>query len=234
MKDKDKENRKKKDKKTKEKIEKDEIKTPTNDFGNMIQNIGKQLTDVFQNIDPSKLQNPENINEVMKDVLKKMNMDPKNMPNIMKMNKEMMENLMKNKKGMGTGQPMVFGMNFKIGPDGIPKMEPFGNVQRKENGQTIVKDVREPLTDIIEEDDKIIVVAEMPGVEKKKIKLKATKNSITIIGSDDNDERKYEITLDLPASIDPDHAKARYNNGILEVTLEKIDKRELGKNIDIE
>ena len=44
------------------------------------------------------------------------------------------------------------------------KVEPFGNVTKdKESGRTVVHEVREPLVDVFEEDDHVLVIAEMPG-----------------------------------------------------------------------
>ncbi|MEM4702494.1 MAG: Hsp20 family protein, partial [Archaeoglobaceae archaeon] len=44
--------------------------------------------------------------------------------------------------------------------------------------------------------------------------------------------RKYHEIVNLPAEVDPDSAKARYNNGVLEVIL--IKKAGSGKKIKIE
>jgi HSP20 family protein len=97
-----------------------------------------------------------------------------------------------------------------------------------------VKETREPLTDIIEEENEIIVVAEMPGCIKEKIELKATYNSITIIGHDEEGTKKFETTLDLPSKINPDRAKANFKNGILEIKLQKLNSQSNGKKINID
>jgi len=82
--------------------------------------------------------------------------------------------------------------------------------------------------------DKIIqVFAEVPGVEKSDIKLNATENSLSI--AVDTETRKYHKEVELPERVDPDSVKATYRNGVLEVTLKKLEKKKPSiKWIDIE
>ena len=93
---------------------------------------------------------------------------------------------------------------------------------------------REPLVDIMEEDEEIIVVAEIPGCDKENIELDATETTLTITACDEEDARKYKTTVDLPSKINPDHARARYRNGILEVKLEKVNNKKKGKKISVD
>ncbi|MFA6804294.1 MAG: Hsp20 family protein, partial [Candidatus Methanomethylophilaceae archaeon] len=46
--------------------------------------------------------------------------------------------------------------------------------------------------------------------------------------------RKFRKTLALPCDVDPDTAKAEYNNGILEVTFVTSGSKPNGKKISIE
>ncbi|MCS7108769.1 MAG: Hsp20/alpha crystallin family protein [Sulfolobales archaeon] len=119
-------------------------------------------------------------------------------------------------------KPYVYGFRITVGPDGKPKVEEFGNVKRIGSKPKIAEEI-EPLVDVIEEEDIIKVVAEMPGVEKEKVKVKATEDTLTIQGTNTN--RKYYKELKLPANVKPETAKATYRNGVLEVTLEKAEKR---------
>jgi HSP20 family protein len=86
----------------------------------------------------------------------------------------------------------------------------------------------------MEEEEEIVVVAEIPGCIKENIELKATESSLTIIACDEEDARKYNTTVDLPTNINPDYAKARYRNGILEVKLQKVKGRHKGKKISVD
>lgn len=130
--------------------------------------------------------------------------------------------------------PFIYGYSFTIGPDGKPVIREFGNVRPSLKGKPPVEVVekREPLVDVIDEDGTVKVVAEVPGVTKDDIKLDATERTLTVSVEA---ERKYYKTVDLPAEIDPESAKATYKNGILEVTLTKSKPtRTQGKPIRIE
>jgi HSP20 family protein len=114
--------------------------------------------------------------------------------------------------------PIVYGVRITIGPDGQPIIEEFGNVKRI-GRKAVVEEVVEPLVDVIEEKDKVTVIAEVPGVDKDKIKIKVKDNKL-IIRAEDKD-RKYYKEIELPAEVKPETAKAKYRNGILEITFEK-------------
>lgn len=129
------------------------------------------------------------------------------------------------------GRPYVYGFRITIGPDGKPKVEEFGNVKRVGKRPKVVEEM-EPLVDVIEEEDKIKVIVEMPGVEKDKISLKASEDTLIVRGSDSN--RKYYKEITLPTKVKPESAKATYRNGVLEVTLEKAEKAKKGIEIKIE
>ena len=126
--------------------------------------------------------------------------------------------------------PFVYGYQVKIGHDGKPEIREFGNVQPTRFGPQI-KEEREPLVDIINVNGEIKVVAELPGVEKKDIKLYGTEDMLTI--SVDIPERKYYKEVELPAKVDPKNVKSAYKNGVLEVTLKKAEKEKKPKGEQI-
>lgn len=114
--------------------------------------------------------------------------------------------------------PMVWGFSATIGPDGRVKLNPFGNI--KTEGETpTVKEERDPLIEVMEQDDSIIIVAEIPGVEEDDINL--TISDISVAIRVDTPRRKYAKTIELPVPIKQDTAKTHYANGILEVHLDK-------------
>jgi HSP20 family protein len=82
-----------------------------------------------------------------------------------------------------------------------------------------VRAEKEPLEDVILANGEVKVVLELPGVEKKDIKLRTTETVITI--SVDTSKRRYHKEIELPASVDPKQVKASYKNGVLEVTLKR-------------
>ncbi|MBU4076637.1 MAG: Hsp20/alpha crystallin family protein [Euryarchaeota archaeon] len=128
-------------------------------------------------------------------------------------------------------EPQVYGFSIQAGPEGLPHVEHFGNVVPVGKDS----DVREPFTSSIinEKDNEVNITAEMPGIGKEDIEVNATENDITIKA--ESSGRKYYKKLSTPAPVDPDSAKAKYNNGVLEVTLRlKEQPGKKGKKIDIE
>ncbi len=129
----------------------------------------------------------------------------------------------------GEIKPIVRGFSIRIGPDGKPEIREFGT---KPPAIKEGVEERKPLVDVIETDDEVQIIAEMPGVNKDDIELSATETTLEIKAEGEN--RKYYETVDLPAEVDPESAKARYNNGVLEVVLRKKHPKKGGKKIKIE
>ena len=80
-------------------------------------------------------------------------------------------------EGVRVYGPYVYGFSMSIGPDGKPIIREFGNVQPGRFGPQI-REEREPLVDVMEEKDEVVVVAELPGVEKEDINLNATEDEL--------------------------------------------------------
>ena len=115
--------------------------------------------------------------------------------------------------------PFVYGYSMKIGPDGKPEIQEFGNIKKSLKGTPQVKEEREPLVDIVETNSEIHVVVELPGVEKSDIKLHGTVDSLTI--SVDTPQYKYYKDVQLPVKVRVIEANSTYKNGVLEVVLPK-------------
>jgi len=129
--------------------------------------------------------------------------------------------------------PFVYGYSVKIGPDGKPAINEFGNMKPSRRGP-LVKEEREPLVDTIETNGEIQVVAELPGVEKSDIQLYGTEDTLTI--TVETPQRKYHKIIRLPAKVNVRESKTGYRNGVLEVTMPKIgeEKKTKGEPINIE
>ena len=69
-------------------------------------------------------------------------------------------------------------------------------------------------------DKEVKVVVEIPGIDKKDIKVNAYDNSVEI-STADTSQRKYKHTVELPGEPDLESAKSIYRNGILEITFNK-------------
>ena len=142
--------------------------------------------------------------------------------------------------------PLVYGYSVTIGPDGKPKVREFGNV-RSASGlggsnssgspgsmRAQLRAEREPLADVVISDKEVKVVAEMPGIDKKDIKVNAYDNSVEIFTADTS-QKKYRRIVELPPDTDLETAKSTYRNGLLEVVFnKKAQTKPKGKNIKIE
>ena len=126
------------------------------------------------------------------------------------------------RRAPGVRGPYYYGIRITIGPDGVPRIEEFGNIRRGRGGRPEIREEIEPLVDVIEHEDEIWVVAELPGVDKDKIKVRATEDKVIIKAEG---ERKYYKVVELPAKVDPKSAKASYKNGVLEVKLKKVEAK---------
>ncbi len=124
------------------------------------------------------------------------------------------EGVLKDAQGRTKG---VYGINVKVGlGEQGPKVEPFGNWKRDENsGEAVVHELREPVADVFEESDHLLIVAEMPGVTEKHVHLEADGDLLTVAA--EHKDRKYRKELHLPRAIDPAKASIAANNGVIEI-----------------
>lgn len=146
---------------------------------------------------------------------------------------DVMQNAHALPRQMAPGQPFVYGFSMRVGPDGKPHIEQFGNTGpvAPGPGSPTAEPLREPITDVLEGADSIAITAELPGVEKKDINLHVAEERVTIRV---DAPRKYHKAIALPAKVKPDTAKATYKNGILDVQIERAEKREdPGHKVDI-
>ena len=112
----------------------------------------------------------------------------------------------------------VYGFSIKVGlgEDGGVKVEPFGNVRKDaKTGTAVVEEVREPMVDVFEEEDHVLVLAEMPGVGEEDIKLELNEDVLSIVA--EKGEMKYRKEVLLPAAFSADKMSHTCRNGVLEV-----------------
>ena len=127
------------------------------------------------------------------------------------------------------GKSYVHGINIRIGPDGKPRLEEFGNHRVKsDKGKSSISEDREPLTDIIEGKEDVSVTVELPGVEKEDIDLRVIEDELEI--TVDTPQRKYHKKVNLPVDVKPNSTKATYKNGILDVSIQRKRKKKEDKN----
>ncbi|RLG69971.1 MAG: Hsp20/alpha crystallin family protein [Candidatus Iainarchaeum archaeon] len=96
-------------------------------------------------------------------------------------------------------------------------------------------EIREPLIDVVDEGNKLRVVAELPGVKKKDLHINVLPNAVEISAKVTEKEEKEEEgyyfrersysqfyrRIPLPAEVIPEKTQAKFENGILELVLEK-------------
>jgi len=95
-----------------------------------------------------------------------------------------------------------------------------------------------PKVDIIEADGKVIVHAELPGVNKENVKVSVNEDRMLTIKGEKKQEDKQEgkswlrterfygtftRTFVLPENLDIDNIDAKYENGVLELAMNKIE-----------
>ena len=104
-----------------------------------------------------------------------------------------------------------------------------------------------PKVDVIERDNEVLIRAEVPGVKKEDLEVSMTDNTVTIKGATRHEEKeeqgdyyRHEIskgsfsrTVALPGDVDNDKAKTSFKDGVLEVTVPKVEKAKR-KNIKVD
>jgi len=94
-----------------------------------------------------------------------------------------------------------------------------------------------PKLDVIERDNEVVVRAEVPGVDKKDLDISVTDHTVTIKGctkeehkEEEGDYFRSEIsrgsfsrTSALPCEVDGDKARAKFSDGMLELTIPKLE-----------
>ncbi|MCJ7507188.1 MAG: Hsp20/alpha crystallin family protein [candidate division Zixibacteria bacterium] len=125
-------------------------------------------------------------------------------------------------KGLGDKDvKAVYGFTVKLGglAGESPRVETFGNIKKDGKGAPVVEEVREPLVDIFDEADKITIIAEIPGVEEKKIKIDLKGDILEL--KTENSDKKYHKEILLPSKVKEESLGWTYKNGVLEITLTK-------------
>jgi HSP20 family protein len=117
----------------------------------------------------------------------------------------------------------IYGINVKtaMGESGQTeiKIEPFGNVRQNTPGRTNDDDVREPLMDIYEEEDHVLILVELPGVVKENISLEVKDGQVQLSAKRGN--TTYGKEFALPDGCLAEKMSWECSNGILQVRFER-------------
>ncbi len=96
-----------------------------------------------------------------------------------------------------------------------------------------------PVVDMYDEDDKVVIKAELPGMDKKDIAIDVKDQVLTLSGERtyDNEVKeenyyrreraygKFQRAFSLPADVDSDKIKADFKDGLLEIEVSKPEKQ---------
>ncbi|HBD11087.1 MAG TPA: heat-shock protein Hsp20 [Porticoccaceae bacterium] len=95
-----------------------------------------------------------------------------------------------------------------------------------------------PRVDVIDRDDEVVVRVEVPGVDKKDLDVSVTDNTVSISGITSREEKEergdyyrseishgsFSRVVALPSDVNSDKARAKFRDGLVELTLPKIEK----------
>ena len=95
-----------------------------------------------------------------------------------------------------------------------------------------------PMVDIYDDNDSIVIKAELPGIDKKDITIDLKDSVLTLKGERnvENEEKednyyrrersfgKFERAFTLPTGLDPEKIKADYKDGVLKIEIPKPEK----------
>jgi len=104
-----------------------------------------------------------------------------------------------------------------------------------------------PSVDVSENEDEIKVEADLPGMKKEDIDVNIDGNLLTIKGERKKEEETegegyyrsersygtFQRTFTLPSNVDTEQVKAKFKNGVLSLSLPKLEEAK-GKKIEIE
>ena len=124
-------------------------------------------------------------------------------------------------RGSGKDVKGIYGFTVKVGlGEDKPRIEPFGNIRKDaKSGRTVVQEVREPVVDVFEERDHVLVVAEMPGISADNVQLAVEDDLLTI--SAERGDKKYRKEVLLPAGFAREKMQVSCNNGVVEIKCAK-------------
>ena len=117
----------------------------------------------------------------------------------------------------------------------------------RRNPADFMIDVWSPNVNIQEGEKNFIVIAEIPGVDPKEMKIIVHGNRLTLAGNRYPESTvagtkclhmeiisgTFNRSIELPEHVSSKNVKAKYQNGMLQITLEKLPKEAVNREIPI-
>ena len=116
------------------------------------------------------------------------------------------------------GMKGVYGFTINTAGGGTPKVETFGNIKKTPEGPKVDEE-REPITDIFDEENEVVVIAEMPGIEENDLVIDLKEDILEI--SAVSKSITYRKELLLPVKMTTSNLSHKFTNGILEIRIKK-------------
>ncbi len=126
--------------------------------------------------------------------------------------------------------------------------EMFGGLARRPGGQRAQATEWAPSMDVLQNDGDLVVRAELPGVKLEDVDIAVQDRVLTISGERKEEQERerggyyvkerrhgsFRRSMTLPEGVEEDKIRARFQDGVLEVTLENAAAVREPKHIQIE
>lgn len=117
------------------------------------------------------------------------------------------------------GMKGIYGFSIRGCVAGKPVVETFGNIKKTPEG-LVVKEESEPLTDMFDEENEIVIIAEIPGADDEGVTVNL-KGDVLEISAAGRRGGYYKEVL-LPAKLRPGTLKHSCKNGVLDIRIKKM------------
>lgn len=117
-------------------------------------------------------------------------------------------------------------------------LRPWQHLEWPSFPELALPELKLPKIDVVDREAEVLVKAEVPGVEKQDLDISVSDNTVTIKGSTRREEKEekgdyyrreiatgsFSRTVTLPAEVNGNKAKANFKDGIIEITIPKVEK----------
>ena len=100
------------------------------------------------------------------------------------------------------------------------------------NKPTVAKPKHEGTMSYEDIDKDIVFTIDMPGVSKKDINVEIEEHTITV-KAENGGKRKYNYSRKFKPAVDTNSAKATFTNGVLDITVTKLESSKPSKKVTI-
>ena len=123
--------------------------------------------------------------------------------------------------GLPGAANVAYGASLRVGPRVAPPYRRPRTVRQNARREPVIDDTREPIADVFDEGDHLVVIAELPGIEAPAVAWRVHDGRRVAIEAESAD-RKYVKTIDLPGLVSGEAAACRCENGVMELRLWKV------------